>query len=95
MLIAGLPDDSALHRAYRDGHDWSSLHDLLWILVQGLPRSEMLLARQLSKEQARGLRFPRVKPYPWSEDKDKKQFGRVDKGDEAAALEYLQGLSPD
>ncbi|MDK4337668.1 hypothetical protein [Corynebacterium accolens] len=77
-----------------DGHEWTGLHGLLWLLVQGMPRSESLLVRQLSKEQARGLKMPKLKTYPWDADEDKSKFGRVDEGDQAAALAYLQGVGP-
>lgn len=93
MLIDGLPPGSALHRALLDGHYWTETEGLLWMLVQGIPRSEKLLMRQLSREQARGLKMPKFKTYPWDPDSDNTCYGHVEAGREAEALSYLQGLS--
>lgn len=94
VLIDGLPEGSALHRARLDGHEWTSVHDLLWTLVQAVPRREKLLARQLNKQQAQGLKMPKLKTYPWDPDQDQSRYGKNNAGDEEAALSYLEGLSP-
>ncbi|MGV3071481.1 hypothetical protein ACEE90_03425 [Corynebacterium phoceense] len=63
--------------------------------MQAIPREETLLASQLTKRQINSLNFPKNKTYPWSPDEEGQKYGRVEEGDETAALEYLANLSPE
>lgn len=87
-LINGLPEDSALHREFNDGHTWTTGNTLQWTTIFWLRRLESMLAAQGVQKQPKKVDHPRV---PW-EDGKTKRTGRVDAGDEQAAVNYLMGL---
>lgn len=88
-LINGLPEGSALHRARNEGRTWTTDHALLWHLAYMLQRVEGVLGAQGVRRQPKPVK---KKKTPWDDD-TVKRTGRVEKGDELAAIRYLQGLS--
>lgn len=88
-MITGLPPDSALARARNKGREWTTTHALLWQILHVLVRANVLLLDIRNRKQK--PKFPKWKEFPWSDD-DKKSWGRVKKGDEKAAVDYLLSL---
>ncbi|MGO3179881.1 hypothetical protein [Corynebacterium variabile] len=88
-LINGLPEDSALHREFNDGHTWTTGNTLQWTTIFWLRRLESMLAAQGVQKQAKKVDHPRV---PWEDDKVKRT-GHVEAEDQEDAVAYLMGLS--
>ncbi|MGP9720968.1 hypothetical protein [Corynebacterium sp. AOP40-4SA-5] len=88
-LIRGLPEGSALHREMNDGHVWTMDHSLMWHVAYLLQRVETVLGAQGVKKKPT---MPKKQATPWDEDGKTKRTGRVDAGDEQAAVNYLMGL---
>lgn len=89
-LLKGLPADNALARARGREYAWTPLEDMAWAQVQYLRRLETMVATSLDHKQRE---LPKTVPYPWSEPDDGvNRLGRVDSGDETAAVEYLMGM---
>lgn len=90
VLIAGLPEDSALHRARNDGHTWTTLHAMVWWCVGELVHNNGFWRGYLKAKNDR-FKWPAT---PWAKKDGEKKWGRVAPEDRLAAAEYLQSLAP-
>lgn len=91
-LISGLPDDTALSRAQEGGKPWYLRDMVQWEILHQLVINNVYWAAKLSGKKQDEVKWPKD---PW-EDVGKAAsttHGRVEKGDEEAALAYLMSLS--
>lgn len=93
MLIDGLPDDSALHRAINGGKSWNLDRQISWFIAGQAFRTAAYVRAQAGVKKHRDL--PDWPATPWEESESApKRYGKVAEADRAAALEYLVALAP-
>lgn len=98
-MISALPPDSALGRKldrehreeHYEGHEYTQLHAQLWWMNHRL--QELIYYAQLQTvKKPSQVKPPKLLKFPWSEEDTAKKYGRVEPGDERAAVDYLLGL---
>lgn len=94
VLIEGLPQNSAVHRARTDGQTWTWVEVLLWHLIRLTQVQTASLGNRLGKPR---IRVPSTHPqFPWaSKDDDEdgpKHFG--DRGGRSSeeVMQFLDSL---
>lgn len=88
VLINGLPQDSALHRASTDGHTWMWREELAWQTIHAL----RVIDERLSWQKTRKFRKPKFSRFPWS--RNERRFGNRGGGSTKEVLEALRALRP-
>ncbi|MDO5501041.1 MAG: hypothetical protein Q4F67_15305 [Propionibacteriaceae bacterium] len=90
VLIGGLPEGSALHRAMHDGKTWTTTHQLLWLVLGEAHHHGSFWRGFLKiKSAADKWKWPKT---PWEKQDNGAQYGRVAQADRPAAARYLIGL---
>lgn len=93
MLIDGLPEDSALHRAINKGRLWTLDRQILWLIAGQTVRTAAYTRASAGVKKHRDL--PAWPDTPWDESENTPtRYGKVAEADRSAALEYLSALAP-